>query len=426
MSPSAKTCSADLALPPWTLDLPGRGTPSPPVYGPGASQDDLAPPTTPVQQLIPASYRRTSPDELDARIAAAKRALGERLVILGHHYQRDEIVKFADFRGDSYKLSKLAAGRGDAEFIVFCGVHFMAESADILSGEHQTVILPNMAAGCSMADMASTDDVLACWSELGRIYRGDPWASGAPNASPGLAGKQSVAPVTYMNSAGSLKAFCGREGGAVCTSSNAKAVVQWALARAERVLFFPDEHLGRNTALALGFSDEDLVVWDPRRPLGGLGSTELARARFILWRGWCSVHTRFTVDQIGQARTEHPDVNVIVHPECRREVVELADFAGSTERICQVIAEAPAGTKWAVGTEITLVRRLAAEMPDKRIWCLDPVVCPCSTMYRIHPAYLCWVLEALVDGQVVNRVKVDSSTAHWARIALDRMLQIAG
>jgi quinolinate synthase len=364
-----------------------------------------------------------SPEELDARIAAARHRLGSRLVILGHHYQRDEIVKFADFRGDSYKLSKLAAGRRDAEFIVFCGVHFMAESADVLSGEHQTVILPNLAAGCSMADMANPPDVLACWEALGRVYGRD---AEAARASTRPARSQPVLPVTYMNSAASLKAFCGREGGAVCTSSNARAVVTWALGRAERVLFFPDEHLGRNTALALGFTDGDLVVWDPRRPHGGLEPEQLARARFILWRGWCSVHTRFTVDQIQQARAEHPGVSVIVHPECPREVVEAADFAGSTEQISQVIAEAPSGTEWAVGTEINLVRRLAAEMKDKLIWCLDPVICPCSTMYRIHPAYLCWVLEALVEGRVVNQVRVDPSTAHWARVALDRMLEIAG
>ncbi len=411
-----QTCDAGLDAPPWSLDVPTEAGRPNPVYGPGASRNDVAPQSTPVQGLIPSHYRRMSAAELDDRIATARAKLGSRLVILGHHYQRDEIVRFADFRGDSFKLSQQAATRSDAEFIVFCGVHFMAESADVLSAEHQIVVLPNLAAGCSMADMAGPDDVLSCWQQLGQVL-------GQPSPDDPLA---SVLPITYMNSAASLKAFCGREGGAVCTSSNARAVVQWGLARARRVLFFPDEHLGRNTALALGARDEEIVVWDPTKPLGGLTPEAVERARFILWRGWCSVHMRFTLEQVEQARAEHPDVRVIVHPECRHEVVAAADLAGSTEQIVKAIRESPAGTKWAVGTEINLVRRLAAEMSDRDIWCLDPVVCPCSTMYRIHPAYLCWVLEALVEGRVVNQVKVDPTTAHWARVALDRMLQIPG
>lgn len=416
MTKPSQNCDAGLAAPPWSLDALSSGDRPKPVYGPGASHDDAAPASTPVQGLIPSQYRRTSAAELDDRIAAARARLGARLVILGHHYQRDEIVKFADFRGDSFKLSQQAAARSDAEYLVFCGVHFMAESADVLSAEHQVVILPNLAAGCSMADMAGQGDVLACWQQLGQLL-------GQSAPGDGLA---PVLPVTYMNSAASLKAFCGQEGGAVCTSSNARAVVEWALARARRVLFFPDEHLGRNTALDLGARDEEIVVWDPAKPLGGLTSEALEQARFILWKGWCSVHMRFTVEQVEQARAEHPSVNVIVHPECRHEVVAAADLAGSTELIVKVIREAPAGTKWAVGTEVNLVRRLAREMPDKEIWCLDPVVCPCSTMYRVHPAYLCWVLESLVEGRVVNQVKVDPTTAHWARVALDRMLQIPG
>jgi quinolinate synthase len=292
----------------------------------------------------------------------------------------------------------------------------MAESADVLSADDQVVILPNMAAGCSMADMASPDDVLACWDALGQVY----------GRGTGPDGRAPILPVTYMNSAASLKAFCGREGGAVCTSSNAEAIVRWALGRAERVLFFPDEHLGRNTARAIGLQEDEIAVWDPHLALGGLARAALERARLVAWKGWCSVHIRFTVDQVREARAEHPDARIVVHPECRHEVVEAADFIGSTEQIVKLIREAPEGSEWAVGTETNLVRRLAAEMPGKQIWCLDPVVCPCSTMYRIHPAYLCWILEALVEGQVVNQVKVDPSTAHWARSALDRMLQIPG
>jgi quinolinate synthase len=365
---------------------------------------------------IPAAYRQLPGDEIDARIAAAKDALGERLVILGHHYQRDSVVKFADFQGDSFKLSRLAASRREAEFIVFCGVHFMAESADILSADGQIAILPNMAAGCTMADMADAADVQTCWSGL----------ANALGSVAGPDGRLPVLPITYVNSAASLKAFCGREGGAVCTSSNARGVVKWALGQAERVLFFPDQHLGRNTALGLGFAPEEIVVWDPCVASGGLTADQIERARFIVWRGCCSLHMRFAVEQIAAARAAHPDVSVVVHPECRHEVVAAADLAGSTEYICKVIREAPTGTKWAVGTEVNLVRRLAAEMPDKLIWCLDPVYHPCPTMHRIRPADLCWVLESLVEGRIVNQVKVDPETARAAKVALDRMLAIVG
>ncbi|MBV9278639.1 MAG: quinolinate synthase NadA [Chloroflexi bacterium] len=375
-------------------------------YGPGASFGVRPPRHAAMgrQQPLPPEYRLLSAGELDRRICAARAALGSRLVILGHHYQRDEIVRFADFRGDSFKLSQLAAGRAEAEFIVFCGVHFMAESADILSAPHQKVILPNLAAGCSMADMANLEDVEVCWRALEEVCG------------------QGTVPVTYMNSAADLKAFCGERGGVVCTSSNAPAIVRWALARGERVLFFPDEHLGRNTARRLGLRRE--VVWDPRRHLGGNTPDELRASQIVLWKGFCSVHERFTVAQIEQARAEHPGITVVVHPECHREVVAAADCDGSTEYIVKVIGDAPPGSAFAVGTEINLVRRLADEHPDKLIFCLDPVVCPCSTMYRIHPAYLCWVLENLVEGRIVNQITVDKRTSRWARAALQRMLDL--
>jgi quinolinate synthase len=359
------------------------------------------------QQDIPTEYRLLAADELMQRIAAAKARLSEKLVILGHHYQREDIIQFADYRGDSFKLARWAAERREKEYIVFCGVHFMAEAADILSSEHQVVILPNLAAGCSLADMAAPEDVYACWQEL---------------AEAGIGG---ILPITYINSAASLKAFCGCHDGIVCTSSNAGMVLEAAFQRAERVIFFPDQHLGRNTAVKLGIPLDETAVWDYTLPPGSLGGNtreQLQRARVILWKGHCSVHQRFTVEQIRAARRKHPDIQVIVHPECTLEVVQAADFDGSTELIARTISEAPAGSKWAVGTEINLVTRLARENPDKLVFCLDPVVCPCATMYRIHPAYLCWVLEKLVEGQVVNRVRVDEETARYARIALDRML----
>jgi quinolinate synthase len=409
MATTRATCSTDLAKAPWVFDLPvvATGARPRPIYGPGASQWDVAPIATPLQPAIPEHYTRMSPEELDRRILAAKAALGTRLVILGHHYQRDEIIRYADFRGDSFKLSQQAAGRPEADYIVFCGVHFMAESADILSGAHQQVVLPNLAAGCSMADMANIDDVEAAWEEVAAICG------------------EGTVPVTYMNSAADLKAFCGRHGGVVCTSSNASKVLAWGLERGQRLLFFPDEHLGRNTADKLGIPQERCVVWNPRLPGGGADPEALRQATVILWKGYCSVHARFNVRQIAQARAEHPGVTVLVHPECRREVVQAADLDGSTEYIIDMVRRAPAGSTWAIGTEINLVRRLAAEHPDKTIFCLDPVICPCSTMYRIHPAYLAWVLEALVEGRVLNRITVDDETAHYARVALDRMLALA-
>jgi quinolinate synthase len=358
------------------------------------------------QERIPRDYFKMPEEERTARIWELRRELGDRLVILGHHYQREEIVQFADFRGDSYKLSKLAAGQGEAEFILFCGVHFMAESADILSAPNQKVILPNLEAGCSMADMAKPVDVEACWDALTGL------------------GIEGIVPVTYMNSAASLKAFCGRNGGIVCTSSNAASVYDWALERGEKILFFPDEHLGRNTGAKKGIPLDKMVVWDPFQPLGGNTPEALRDATVILWKGYCSVHARFSVEQIERARRDYPDVNVVVHPECRYEVVQAADSNGSTEFIIDVIRKAPAGTTWAVGTEINLVNRLQLEHPDKTIFCLDPVICPCSTMYRIHPAYVLWALEHLVEGEVVNQITVDPETKRDALIALDRMLAV--
>jgi len=358
---------------------------------------------------IPSFYAEMPGEELDQRIAAARAALGDRLVILGHHYQRDEIIKYADFRGDSFKLAQLAAARPQADYIVFCGVHFMAESADILSAPHQRVILPNPAAGCSMADMANIAEVEECWDLLLETLGPD----------------MGVVPVTYMNSAANLKAFCGRNGGIVCTSSNAPKVIDWAFKHGKRVLFFPDEHLGRNTALRYGIAEDQMVVWNPKDPMASENvEEELERSKIILWKGYCTTHMRFNVQQVAKARAEYPGIKVLVHPECRREVVDAADLYGSTEYIIQQIEQAPAGSQWAVATEINLVHRLAKEHPDQFIFCLDPIVCPCSTMYRIHPAYLAWVLEGLLEGQVINRVSVDGETARWARIALDRMLAL--
>jgi quinolinate synthase len=358
---------------------------------------------------IPGFYAEMPGEELDQRIAAAKAALADRLVILGHHYQRDEIIKYADFRGDSFKLAQLAAARPQADYIVFCGVHFMAESADILSAPHQRVILPNPAAGCSMADMANIAEVEECWDLLLETLGPD----------------MGVVPVTYMNSAANLKAFCGRNGGIVCTSSNAPKVIDWAFKQGKRALFFPDEHLGRNTALRYGIAEDQMFVWNPKDPMASESvEEELECSKIILWKGYCTTHMRFNVQQVAKARAEYPGIKVLVHPECRREVVDAADFHGSTEYIIQQIEQAPAGSQWAVGTEINLVHRLAKEHSDQFIFCLDPIVCPCSTMYRIHPAYLAWVLEGLLEGRVINQVSVDGETAHWARIALDRMLAL--
>jgi len=358
------------------------------------------------QQRIPREYFKLPAAERDEKIWRLRQEVGDRLVILGHHYQRDEVIQFADFRGDSFKLSQLAASKNEAEFILFCGVHFMAESADILGRPHQQVILPNLEAGCSMADMAKPEDVAAAWVQLQSLGVGN------------------IIPVTYMNSAASLKAFCGKHGGIVCTSSNAQRVYDWAFERGERIMFFPDEHLGRNTALKKGIPLERMVVWDPFQPLGGNTPEKLQNAIVILWKGYCSVHARFSVDQIEQARAAHPDVQVVVHPECTYEVVDAADLDGSTEYIIDVITNAPSGSTWAVGTEINLVNRLQQEMPDKTIICLDPVICPCSTMYRVHPAYVLWTLEHLSSGDTVNRIVVDPVTKRDALVALNRMLSV--
>ena len=399
---SGETCGPELANVPWTFD-------SVPGYGPGASVGDVIPTGAPRQGQLPQEYRDASAIELEARIVAAKKTLGDRLVILGHFYQRDEVVKFADFVGDSFQLANAARTRPNAEAIVFCGVHFMAETADILADEGQAVILPNLAAGCSMADMADIDSVEECWAQLEELYGTEPDAQG----------RVPVIPVTYMNSSAALKAFCGEHGGIVCTSSNAETVLKWAFERGQRVLFFPDQHLGRNTAKAMGVPVELMPLWNPRKPPA---DAELLAARVILWHGFCSVHKRFSVKQIDRARIEHPGVRVIVHPECPMDVVDAADEYGSTDYITKAIAAAPAGSTFAIGTEINLVQRLANENPQHTIFCLDDVVCPCSTMYRIHPGYLAWVLEAFVRGEVVNQISVPSDVAGPAKIALERML----
>ncbi|MFY9234638.1 MAG: quinolinate synthase [Fimbriimonadaceae bacterium] len=468
------------------------------------------------QQPLPQEYQSLSDQEVFDRISAAKQALGSRLVILGHHYQRDEVIVHADYRGDSYKLAKDAQRHPDAEFIVFCGVHFMAESADILASPNQRVILPNLAAGCSMADMANVFQVKNCWRELegvlecgnslplcaGEQARGYQSGNELPHSVDSQSGnklphskdfqsgnklphskdsqsgnklphsigsqsgnklphskdfqsgnelphsidsqsgnklphsidsqsgnklphsKEALLPITYINSAANLKAFVGEKGGTVCTSTNAPTAVKWALDRADKVLFFPDQHLGRNTGVKLGYSPDEMVVWNPFKPLGGNTEAEIRAAKFILWKGHCSVHQRFTVEQVRKARAEHPGIQILVHPECPLEVVQESDLAGSTEFIIKSVEASPAGSKWAIGTEINLVSRLAKENPDKTIFCLDPQICPCSTMYRIHPSFLCWVLESLARGEVVNEIVVPEKTAQFASLALDRMLQL--
>ena len=406
-SDPADTCSTDLADGPWEIDTR-------PGYGPGASMGDVIPTGAPRQGELPAEYREASDAELDARIRAAKDTLGDRVVVLGHFYQREEVVTHADYVGDSFQLANAALEHPDAEAIVFCGVHFMAETADLLSGPEQAVILPNLAAGCSMADMADIDQVEECWEQLEEVY-GDMTATDAHGRVP-------VIPVTYMNSSAAIKGFVGRHGGIVCTSSNARTVLEWAFERGRRVLFFPDQHLGRNTAKAMGVPLEQMPMWNPNRPLGGSDEGTLDAARVILWHGFCSVHRRFTVDQIDKARAEHPGVRVIVHPECPMAVVDAADESGSTDYIRKAIQAAAEPTTFAVGTEINLVQRLAAEHPQHTIFCLDPVVCPCSTMYRIHPGYLAWTLEGLVAGRVENRITVPAEVADPARVALERML----
>ena len=408
---AASTCSPALARGPWDFDA-AEARAGVPGYGPGASLADVAPASTPRQGQLPEEYRLAGDAELDARIRTAKAALGDRAVILGHFYQRDEVVAYADFLGDSFQLANAALTRPNAEAIIFCGVHFMAETADILSTPEQAVILPNLAAGCSMADMADIDSVTECWEQLEELFGTEPDADG----------RVPVIPVTYMNSSAALKGFCGEHGGIVCTSSNAATVLEWAFQRGQRVLFFPDQHLGRNTAKAMGVPLGQMPMWNPRKELGGNDVQVLQDSRVILWHGFCSVHKRFNVGQIQKARAEFPGVRVIVHPECPMEVVDAADSAGSTDFIRKAIAAAAEPTTFAVGTEINLVNRLAAEYPQHTIFCLDPVICPCSTMYRIHPGYLAWVLEALVRGEVVNRITVADGVAAPARVALERML----
>jgi quinolinate synthase len=360
-----------------------------------------------LQMPLPERYTGAPPDDLASRIATAKAALGDRLMILGHHYQREEVMRWADARGDSFGLSRLAADNTTAEFIVFCGVHFMAESADILTGPHQKVILPDLNAGCSMADMADIEAVEEAWEGIADVTD-----------------VERVVPITYMNSSAALKAFVGRHGGAVCTSSNARAVITWALERGDKLLFFPDQHLGRNTGYQLGFSEANMAVWDPKREQGGLEDRQVKEATFLLWKGHCSVHQRFKPAHVEAFRAAYPEGIVIVHPECAHETVAVADQVGSTDYIIKAVEAAGAGSTIAVGTEIHLVQRLAAEHPDRKVVSLDPLICPCSTMFRIDAAHLCWVLEQLVDGEVVNQVSVETGTTAWARIALERMLAI--
>ena len=400
------TCNTSLAKGPWEFD---KGIAD---YGPGASEADLIPSNSPIQAQIPQEYRDATDEALHQRILAAKATLGDQVVILGHFYQREEIVQYADYLGDSYQLAVAATKHPEAKSIVFCGVHFMAETADVLSASNQSVILPNLAAGCSMADMADTDSVEQCWEQLAEIYGTEPNADG----------KVPVIPVTYMNSSAALKAFCGRNGGIVCTSSNAQTVLEWAFQRAERVLFFPDQHLGRNTALAMGVSLEQMPLWHGRKPLGGNTEATLEDAKVILWNGFCSVHKRFNVGQIEKARVDYPGVRVIVHPECPMDVVQAADEYGSTDYIRRAVAGATEPSVFAIGTEVNMVQRLAAQYPQHTIFCLDPVICPCSTMYRIHPAYLAWVLEELVAGRVVNQISVAAEVQDNAKLALERML----
>ena len=400
------TCSSSLAKGPWEFDG------GPVAYGPGASSEDVIPKDSPKQGALPDEYKTATDEELHVRIRAAKETLGDKVVILGHFYQREEIVQHADYLGDSFQLANAAKAHPEAEAIVFCGVHFMAETADILSADDQAVILPNLAAGCSMADMADIDSVTQCWEELTELFGDQPDADG----------RMPIIPVTYMNSSAALKGFCGENGGIVCTSSNAEIVLKWAFERGQRVLFFPDQHLGRNTAKAMGVSLEQMPLWHGRKALGGNTAEQLQDSKVILWNGFCSVHKRFNVGQIEKARAEFPGVRVIVHPECPMDVVDAADEYGSTDYISKAVAGATEPTTFAIGTEVNMVQRLAAQYPQHKIFCLDPVVCPCSTMYRIHPGYLAWVLERLVAGEVVNQIKVDSKVSKTAEIALERML----
>ncbi len=363
-------------------------------------------------------YKSADNIELSARIAEVRKQLGSKLLILGHHYQQDEVIAHSDLRGDSYQLSQMAASSSDCRYIVFCGVHFMAETADILAnrpeklterdGERVTVVLPDMAAGCSMADMAAIEQVEAAWEDMGEVID-----------------TSRVIPVTYINSAASLKSFCGRHGGIVCTSSNAAAVLEWAFERGDRVLFFPDQHLGRNTSLKMGITNEQMPVWDPYADeLGGNTTAAIDNSRVILWKGHCSVHQMFRAEHVDQFREKYPDIKILVHPECPQEVNDLADVSGSTGKIIETVRSAEAGTQWAIGTELHLVNRLKAEHPEQEIHFLSPVICMCATMYRIDLAHLCWSLENLAAGTIVNQIEVDEETSRWSLVALERMLEV--
>jgi quinolinate synthase len=374
------------------------------------------------RQPLPERYLGLSDEELDRRIVEAKAALGSRLFILGHHYQRDEVIKFADYIGDSFRLSGEVAKHPEAEFIVFCGVHFMAESADVLSSPHQKVILPDLAAGCSMADMAAIDQLEACWEELSSIVDRPSSIVHRPSS---IVDRQEVVPITYINSSAAIKAFVGERGGIVCTSTNCAATLRWAWERGERLLFLPDQHLGRNTAYKMGVALDDMVVWDPNEMYGGQTAEQLLGAKLILWKGHCSVHERFTVAQIARVRAQHPGVRVIVHPEVPWDVVQAADDSGSTEYIIRQVTDGAPGSTWAVGTEIHLVNRLAQSVaPEKTVLSLDQFGCLCSTMFRVSPNHLLWILEGLVDGQVHNRIVVSDEQKHWTKVALDRMLSV--
>jgi len=368
------------------------------------------------RQPLPEAYLGLSDEEMSLRIEAAKAALGDRLVILGHHYQRDEVIKFADYTGDSFKLANAIAKHPQADYIVFCGVHFMAESADILAMPHQKIILPDLAAGCSMADMAPADQLEICWSELTQMGL----------ASPALSGVEGrVVPITYINSAAAIKALVGENGGTVCTSSNAAATLKWGWERKEKILFLPDQHLGRNTAYKMGVPLDQMAVWDPNLPFGGLTREQIEAAKLILWKGHCSVHVRFTAKQIEKVRAEHPGIRVIVHPEVPFDVLQAADDSGSTEYILKQVRNGAPGSKWAVGTEVHLVHRLAEEVaPEKTVVSLDQFGCLCSTMFRVSPNHLLWVLDSLIDGDAVNEIVVPEEQKKWAKIALDRMLSI--
>ena len=371
------------------------------------------------QQPLPEIYNELTDGELRLRIASAKEALGSRLAVLGHHYQQDAVVEFADYTGDSFELSRFAAAQKGIEYVVFCGVHFMAESADILTDEHVRVILPDLGAGCSMADMASLDQTLDAWAQLQET---------CPD--------QTIVPITYMNSSAAIKSFVGEHGGAVCTSSNCRNVLEWALrggaveghvpGRKVKVLFFPDQHLGRNTAYAMGYPLDKMVVWDPTQDLGGNSERNLIDADFVLWKGHCSVHALFRPEHVDQVRRDHPNMKVIVHPECKFDVVQKADMAGSTAYIVKQVEAAPSGTEWAIGTEVHLVNRLKQQHPEQKIVVLSDCQCLCTTMFRIDLPHLCWVLENLVEGNVVNEIRVDPNTRKWATVALERMLAIKG